>query len=585
LKPGVTREQAQADLETWSRNLPPDPRRRDDIVAQVKPLHEAMVADVRLPLLVFTGAVGLVLLIVCANVANLLLMRAVSRRQEIATRLALGASRGRLVRQLLTESALLAFFGGCTGVAIATLSGPSVLSVIPSGRLPQDILIRPDGWVLAFAAALSLLTGLIVGLAPIVQTTRDTHSAALREGPASATRGSYRLRHGLVVAQVALTLMLLVGAGLLLRSFTGLLSVPLGFTPERVMTMTVDLPVTQHPTSSEAAMFHDRLLAAISALPGVHSAGAVNWLPLGAMRIGGDVYAEDRPDLSGQYSATKVAVSPGYFRTIGIRLLRGRAFTAGDRRGSQPVAIISESVGRRLWPRGDSLGKRVSLRDNPKPEDWLTVVGVVEDVRQEGLRADPGHAVYQPYPQVTNRSWVGYMTFLVRTNGDPAYTAPLMRAALNQVDENEAPQSLATLESIIDRTVAEPKFQARVLTIFSLVALLLAVVGIYGVLASSVLERRFEIGIRLALGADRTAVVNLMLRQTMLLAAVGALLGLCGAVMLSGMLRSLLFNVTPTDPPTLLIATVVLMGAAFAAALIPARRASSIDPLVALRAE
>jgi len=585
LRPGVTREQAQADLEVWVRNLPPDPRRFRDNVAQVRTLHDAIVGDVRFPLLVFGGAVLFVLLIVCANVANLLLMRAVSRRQEIATRLALGAGRGRLVRQLLTESAMLSIAGGLAGVALGALAGPAVLALVPAGRLPKDIVIRPDAWVLTFAVALSLVTGLIVGLAPIVQTARDSRYGPLREGRASATRRSHRLRHALVVAQVALTLILLVGAGLLTRSFTTLRGVPLGFTPDRIMTMTIDLPMSRYPTPAQARLFNDRLLQALSAMPNVESIGAVNWLPLGDMSIWGDVQAEDRRDLVGKYNATKVAVSPGYFETMGIRLVRGRAFTGADGTGALPVLIVSQSVARRLWPDGDPIGKRMALRDRPKPEDWLTVVGVVEDVRQGGFKTNPTHAVYQPYMQVNNRFFVGYTTFLVRTGGDPAQAAPMMRAALNQVDKDEAPQTLATLETVVDRTVGEPRFHARVLIVFSLAALLLAAVGIYGVLASSVLERRFEIGIRMALGADRTSVVRLMLRRTMLLTAIGVALGVGGSLALTGVLKKLLFNVTPTDVVTFTLAVGVLVTAALAAAWLPARRASSIDPLLALRAE
>jgi putative ABC transport system permease protein len=585
LKPGVTRAQAEADLDVWARNLPPDPQRQPDVTARITPLHEAIVGEVRLPLLVFGGAVGLVLLIVCANVANLLLMRAVSRRQEIATRLALGANRGRLVRQLLTESAVLSIAGGLVGASAAVLLGPTVLSVIPSGRLPQDVAIRTDGWVLAFIAGLSVFTGIVVGLAPIMQTTRTTQFEALRAGMASATPGSYQLRHALVVAQVAFTLMLLAGAGLLGRSFIALRNVPLGFAADRVMTMTVDLPMPRYRSIDEAVLFHDRLLASLSMLPDVQSTAAVNWLPLGNMLIRGDVQAQDRSDLVGQYSAAKMAVSADYFATIGIRLLRGRPFTTRDRAGSEPVLIVSESVARRFWPDGEPIGKRVSLVDEPKPENWATVVGVVEDVRQGGFKDALAPAVYQPYGQVTNRFFVGYMTFLARTNGDPAGLAPLMRAAMHRVDPNEAPESLATLEAVIERSVAEPKFQTRVLAVFSIVALVLAAVGIYGVLASSVLERRVEIGVRMALGADRTSVVRLVLRRTMLLTAVGVGLGVAGSFLLTGVLETLLFNVAPTDAPTFILSTAVLVATAFAAALLPARRASAIDPLLALRCE
>jgi putative ABC transport system permease protein len=585
LRQGVSLEQAQADLETWISSLRPDPRRSKDLVARVTPLHDAMTAGVRQPLWIFAGAVVFVLLIASSNVANLLLMRAVSRRQEIATRLALGAGRGRLVRQLLTESALLSLIGGIGGAALAGVAGPALLNLVPAGRLPQDLSIQTDWWVLAFAVGLSLLTGLIVGLAPIVQTARDGHHGTLREVTATATRRSHRLREILVVAEVALTLVLLVGAGLLVRSFLTLRAVPLGFTPARVMTMTVDLPELQYPAAQDIAPFHQELLMTLAALPGVVSAGAVNWLPLGDMQIWGDVQAEDRRDLVGKYTATKAVVSPGYFAAMGIPVVRGRAFTDDDTAASQPVLIVSESVARRLWPDGDALGKRMALKDSPQPRDWLTVVGVVGDVRQGGLRSQPAHAVYQPYTQVTSRFFLAYMTFVVRTDGDPSQAAPMLRAALNRQDRDLAPQSIAAMDAIIDRTIAEPKFQTRALVVFSIAALLLAVVGIYGVLSSAVLERRFEIGIRMALGADRTSVVRMVLRRTLLLATVGVALGLAGSFVVTGVLTKLLFNVTPTDPAAFVVAGIILLMAALAAALLPAHRASSIDPLVALKVE
>ena len=584
LKPGVTQAQAQADLDLWIASLPPDPNRPFDLIARVTPLHEAMVGDVRQPLWIFGGAVMFVLLIACANVANLLLMRAVSRRQEIATRLALGASRGRLARQLLTEGALLSLAGGIAGAALALLAGPALLALVPPARLPEDITIRMDAWAFAFAVLLSLLTGLIVGLAPIAQTARDTHGT-LRETTAAPTRQSRRLREILVVAEVALTLVLLVGAGLLLRSFRSLRDVPLGFAPERVLTMTVDLPASHYPDAAGITTFHRQLLASLSLLPSLRSAAAVNWLPLGDMVISGDVQAEDRRDLVGKYNATKVAVSPAYFSTMGIPLLRGRDFTDRDTEASEPVLIVSESVARQFWSDGDPIGKRVALRDNPQARDWLTVVGVVKDVRQGGPRARPAHSVYQPYAQVTNRFFLAYMTFVMRTNGDPAEVVPSIRTVLNQVDPNLAPQTMATMDGVIGRTIAEPKFQTRTLAVFSLTALLLAAIGVYGVLASSVLERRVEIGIRMALGADATSVVGMVLRRSMLLTGIGVVLGLASAFALTGLLTRLLFNVTPTDLTSFALASAVLMAAGLTATLVPARRASSIDPLAALRTE
>lgn len=351
------------------------------------------------------------------------------------------------------------------------------------------------------------------------------------------------------------------------------------------MTMTVDLPVSRYPGAEQAAMLHARLLQSLSAIPGVESAAAVNWLPLGDLMLSGDVQAEDRPELAGKYNATKVAVSPGYFATIGVRLLRGRPFSDADRPGQPPVAVVSESVARRFWPGGDPLGKRIALVERPKAEHWLTVVGVVEDVRQDPFRLAPTEAVYQPYAQVTNRFFVGYMTFLVRTSGDPAQAAPMMRAALARIDPNEAPQAVMTLDAVIDRTVAEPRFQARALTVFSIAALLLAAIGLYGVLASSVLERRSEIGIRMALGADGTSVVRMIARHTLLLCGVGIAIGLAGSLAAADVLESLLFNVAPTDALTFAIAVSVLLSAAVAAAVVPARRAARLDPITVLRAE
>ena len=583
LRTGVTREQAQADLDRWVSSLPPDPRRPRNLVARVTPLHRAMVGDARLPLFVFGGAVAFLLSIACANVANLLLMRAISRRQEMATRLALGASRGRLIRQLLTESSLLSVAGGLAGVMLASFAAPVLLALVPAGRLPQDVAITVDGWVLAFAVGLSMLTGLVVGLAPIVQLGAAGPYGTLRSH--GVTRQSHRLRHALVVSQVALTVVLLVGAGLLVRSFNNLRAVPLGFSGERVMTMTIDLPASRYATAEDATAFHRGLLQALASMPGVESAAAVNWLPLGNMVIFGDVQAADRSDLIGHYYATKVAVSPRYFETMGIRVLRGRDFSDADRAGALPVLIVSQSVAGRLWPGGDPLGKRMALRENPQPEDWLTVVGVVDDVRQAGFRDEPTHAVYQPFMQVTNRFFVGYMTFLMRTSTEAAAAAPLMRDALRRIDKNEAPESLAALAAIVERSVAEPKFQARILSLFSTAALLLAAVGIYGVMAASVLERRFEIGVRMALGADRAALVRMVLQRTVVLTAAGLAVGVAGGVTLTRGLATLLFNVTPTDAATFGAAELLVVVAALAAALIPARRASSIDPLVALRVE
>ena len=582
LRAGTTGAQALAAFEVMTRQFPSDPSRRSQPVARVRPLKEAVVGDIRPSLAIFSGAVAFVLLIACANVANLLLMRAVSRRHEMATRLALGASRGRLVRQLLTEAALLSIAGGLVGALVAFLAGPAIWSLIPAGRLPRDLAIHMDSWVLAFTVGLSIVTGLVLGLVPALQATREGPYAALREATASSTKRSHRLRHALVVAEMALALVLLIGAGLLVKSFLGLRAVDPGFTPGQVMTMTLDLPDTKYPTAVALNAFHERLLQSLSVLPDVTAAGAVNWLPLGDMLIRGDLVAEGG---AGKGWATKASVSAGYFEAMGIRLVAGRVFSDRDNAAAPGVVILSESVARRIWPGEDPIGKRLSIESRPQPQDWLTVVGVVADVRQSGLAEDVVPAVYQPYQQVRRPGWLGRMAFVVRTSGSPMDVAPAMRTMVRDLDANLAAQSMSTMEDVITGTIAEPRFQTRLLGVFSLLALVLAAIGIYGVLSSAVAERRREIGIRVALGADRSRVVALVLRRTLMLTGIGVVLGLAGSLAVTRILSKLLFNVTPTDAATFATAAGVLVAVAVAAALIPARRASSVDPLVALRIE
>ncbi len=582
LNAGTTDRQARAGLEILGRTFASDPSRREEQTPRVIPLKEAVVGDVRTSLLIFSGAVGFVLLIACANVANLLLMRAVSRRQEIATRLALGASRGRLVRQLLTEAALLSMGGALVGALVALLSGPLLLRLIPAGKLPQDISIHMDAWVLGFTLGLSIVTGLLLGLVPAFQSTREGPYAALREGSALLPTRSHRLRNGLVVAEVALALVLLIGAGLLVKSYLGLRAVDPGFEPGQVMTMTVDLPATKYPTALTLNAFYDRVLQSLAALPNVRASGAVNWLPLGNYLIRGDLVAEGG---TGKGWATKVSVSPGYFQAMGIRLIAGRVFSDDDNATASGVVILSESVARRIWPGENAIGKRLSVESNPQPRDWLTVVGIVAEVRQSGLTEAVVPAVYQPYQQVSRPLFLDHMTFAIRTSGNPVDLAPMMRTVLRDLDTDLAPASIATMEDVVAGTIAEPRFQTRLLSVFSIFALVLAALGIYGVLASAVVERRREIGIRVALGADRPTVMRMVLGRTLLLTGAGVTLGLLASLAVTKALTKLLFNVTPTDAATFASAAAVLVGVALVAALLPARRASSVDPVVALRIE
>jgi putative ABC transport system permease protein len=583
LKDGVSREQAQAALEAFVQSRPAR-RDRGAWTAQVMPLKEAMVGNMETSLIVFSGAVALVLLIACANVANLLLMRTVSRRHEIATRLALGSSRGRLIRLLLAESAVVALGGGLLGTLIAMLGQPALLALVPAGTFARDTEIHMDGWVLAFALGVATLTAVIVGLTPALQAGREDLAAVSRESTGSSNRRTHRIRHALVVAELALALVLLVGTTLLAKSFLKLRSIEPGFDPGRVMTMTLDVPPAQYPTAVALREFHGRLLSALGAAPGVQSAAAVNWLPLGNLLLRGDISAEGGAALPDNYLVTKASVSPGYFQTMGIRL-NGRDFTDRDRAGAPGVAIVSESIARRIWPNADAIGKRIAVASHPAPEDWLTIVGVVADVRQSGLKRPPAAAVYQPYPQVGQAGFLSHMTFLVRTEGRPEIVAPMMRAALRDVDPSQAPQSIASMESVVADTIAEPQFQTRLVGIFSALALLLAAIGIYGVLSASVVERQREIGIRMALGADTAAVMRLVLRRTVALTAFGLVLGTLGAIGVTKVLRTLLFDVTPTDASAFSIAALVLASAGLLAGLWPARKASALDPLIVLKTQ
>ncbi len=578
LADGTTREQAQAALETFGRS------RGDEQASwrpRVTPLKDEMVGAVETSLVIFSGAVGFVLLIACANVANLVLMRAVSRRHEIATRLALGAGRARLVRLFVTEGALLSLGGGLLGVALAVLAGPTLLALVPAGRLPRQGEINIDAFVLVFTLGLVALTTIVIGLVPAFSAGRQDLAGISREISASSTRSSHRLRHALVIAEVALALVLLVGASLLTRSFWRVYSIDPGFNTRNVMTMIVNVPSSTYPTAATLREFHARVLTSLSTIPGVRSAGAVNWLPFGRMHLRGDIRVEDGQVPNG-YIVTKAAVSPQYFSTMGIRLT-GREFTDADAPGAPAVAIVSEALARRVWPNQNPIGKRISTQTEPRPEDWLTIVGVAGDVRQELLTQPVVPAVYRPYRQMSHAGFLSHMTFVVRVDGDPRALAPAMRAALQSVDRNQAPQSLASMQTLVGGTIADPRFQTEILGVFSLLALLLAGIGIYGVLAAAVVERQREIGIRMALGADRQAVVGMVLRRTLVFGATGIVIGLIAAAGLTKVLSGLLIDVKPTDPVAFVAAACVVVVAALLAALIPARKATRVDPLVALR--
>jgi putative ABC transport system permease protein len=581
LKAGVGPEQARQELESVLGRIEKDPT----MWSRVLPLKDLLVSKIRTSLQIFAGAVAFVLLIACANVANLLLMRSAARRQEIAVRAAMGAGRWRLIRQLLTESLTISLAGGAAGILLALWGVPALLSIAPRGRVPRMDEIHIDWWVLGFTLGVSVVTGLIFGLAPAFESTgRKVRESLSFGGRVSAKRGAW-VRNGLAVAEIALAMVLLSGAGLMLKSFLRVSAVDPGFQPESAYAMTVDLPGSRYKKAEDVRAFHARLAERLSAIPGAVAVGSVNSRPMGdVFLVRGSIQTESGRPPKGTFPM-KLATGPGYFRAMGIRLLEGRDFFGRDDIDAPRVMIVSQSLARVLWPGQDPIGKRITGEDHPKPQDWMTVVGVVDDIRQSQLTDAPALAAYYPHLQIGGTGWISHMSFVVRTARDAAGVPAAMRAALSDVDRDLPAQSLASMQEIVARTTAEPLFQARLLMAFSLLALVLAAIGVYGVLAYSVAMRTREIGIRMALGADRQDVLGMVLRRTVGLAGAGIVAGLAGSLAATRVLQDLLFEVKATDQATLAGVAVVLGLVAVAAGWIPAVRATRVDPMMALRYE
>jgi putative ABC transport system permease protein len=586
LKPGITLEQARAAFDAMLPALTEGEgaQRFDGWTVGILPLKELLVGDIRRPLQIFSGAVLLVLLIACANVANLLLARASGREREIAVRAALGASRPRLVRQLLTESALLSLLGTAVGVVLARWAVDMLLALAPAGRIPRTEMIQIDGWVIAFAIVAAAVTGILFGLAPALRLSRRRFAGALLPGGRSVMRGHDRFRATLVVSEIALALVLLTGAGLLTKSFLRLRSVDSGFRPDNVVRLSVELPQSTYESPSSLHAFHQDMLARLRALPGIVAAGIVNWLPLGSQHLNGDFQIEGGGQDPG-FNVDKTAVSPGYFQAIGIRLLRGREFTDQDHSSSLGVAIVSRMVAAAIDPSEDVVGRRVSIWGGRKGPNWLTIVGVVDDVKQMGPSQKNHPAIYQPYLQVQQRFFLSHMTYVIRTASEPLAAIPAIRSVLRVVDKDQPATAIGLLSDVVDRATAEPGFYARLLGGFALLAVVLALVGTYGVIAYSVAQRTHEIGLRMALGAHERSVLWLVIRRTIILGGIGVLIGTIGAWMATRLLETFLFEITPTDPGTFAAVALIVFTAALLAGLIPGRRAIRIDPLVALRHE
>ena len=585
LEPGIAIEQARATFEASVATLPDGPGEdRSKWIVGLLPLKDLLVGDIRRPLQIFSGAVLLVLLIACANVANLLLARAAGREREIAVRAALGASRRRLVRQLLTESALLSFVGAALGLLLARWIVPLLLAFAPAGRIPRMEMIRFDGWIIAFAVAAAAGAGILFGLAPALRLTRRRFAGALLPGGRSIMVGQERFRAALVVGEIALALVLLTGAGLLAKSFLRLRAVDPGFRPDNVVGLSVELPGSTYDNPAELHAFHEDMLSRLGALAGVNAAGIVNWLPLGTQHLNGD-FAIEGAAQNPRFNVDKTAASPDYFRAMGIRPLRGREFDAQDRASGLGVAIVSRSVAQTIDPSEDVIGRRVSIWGQPKRPNWLTIVGVVDDVRQFGPSQQSRPAVYQPYLQVNQRFFLSHMTYVVRTDTEPLAVIPALRNVLRAVDQHQPATRIGLMREVLDAATAEPGFYARLLGGFALLAVVLALVGTYGVIAYSVAQRTHEIGLRMALGAREGAVLWLVIRRTLILGGSGVLIGAIGAWMATRLLENFLFEITPTDPGTFAAVAVIVFTAALLAGLIPGRRAIRIDPLAALRHE
>lgn len=585
LKPGVTHEQGAAELKGIATALEEAyPEFNARMGTWMVPFREEVVGEVRPALLVLLGAVGMLLLIACTNVANLLLGRASTRSREIAVRLSLGATRERLIRQLLTESLLLSLIGGVLGVAAAALGTGALLRSLPASvQLPRLDAVAMDGRILAFAVAVTVLTAVVFGLAPALAASRSDLQGSLRAASRGSTSGRspMRLRKGLVVAEVGLALMLLVGAGLLLRSFQKLQAVDIGLRPENTLTFRLVLGAQAYGTASAVLGFTDRLVPELEALPGVQAVGTIWYPPLSEEKSRTTAFRADRlrPSVGEEKGADIRVVGGDYFAAQGIRLLRGRVLDERDHAEAEPTVVINEALAAEQFPGEDPVGKRLIFNwgDNMEAE----IVGVVEDVHGANLTEEPATAFYRPLSQHPS----GRLNVMMRTTGDPLALAGAVQGVVRDLDPNLPVSDMRTMESAVANATARSRLSGYLLGGFAALALLLAAVGLYGVISYGVTQRRGEIGVRVALGAHSGDIVRLIVKQGLALTGVGLVLGLLGALALTRLLRSLLFGITAVDPATYVGVATLLAVAALLATYVPASRAARLDPTSTLRTE
>lgn len=583
VRPDISFNQVKAELGTISSRLAKEFPAEKGWTIQIEPLQQTITGDVKLPLLLLLAAVAVVLLIACANIANLLLSRATSRSKEIAIRIALGAGNGRIARQLLTECAILGLLGGAIGTLVAYWGVASLVPLLPSD-LPDLRSIRMDGWVLLFAFLLSLATSLVFGLAPVLSAAGSDPRNELSEGArAGESAGPRRARAFLAVGEIALAMVLLTGAGLLMRSFVQLSSVNPGFEPNHVVKAMISLPQFQYAKPEQWAAFSEELMTRLQAQPGMQDSAIAGPLPIidCCVTLSFQIDGNPPPQAGAADTANYVPASPQYFSVMGIPLLRGRLFNESDSSSSAPVTLISQALAKRYFPNEDPMGRHLMFGFPANGVVSREIVGIVGDIHDVSLGKEPGPMMYVPFAQAP--LYGGEV--VVKSSLSTSAVVGAIRTVTHSIDKNLPVTDIAALPDILSESVAQPRFRTLLLSLFSAIALMLAAVGIFGVISYSVSRRTHELGIRMALGAQPGSVLTMILRETLALTGIGIAVGVPCAIATARLIAHLLFNVTPYDPATLALVPLVLVAAELLACYIPARRAMAVDPMVALRHE